>query len=293
MLGSPAEAEDAVQEAWLRLSRSDTSGVDNLGGWLTTVTARICLDMLRSRKTRREEALDEPAPAGEAPGGFEPEQEAHAGRLGRSRDARRAASADAGERVAFVLHDMFDISFDEIASVVGRTPEATRQLASRARRRVQGAPAVPEGELARQRSVVDAFLAASRDGDFEGLLTLLDPDVVLRADAAAVALGDTAETRGATPVAQFFKGRAQLARTALVNGRVGVVVAPKGRLLVVLLPVVVDGRIVEIDVVADPGGSPPLSWGSSTPDSQPVRKASMTRPRSQRLAASPSAEACQ
>lgn len=253
MLGSSAEAEDAVQEAWLRLSRSDTSDVDNLAGWLTTVTARICLDMLRTRKSRREEALDESpnAPAGKETGGFEPEQEALlADSVGLAMLVVLQALTPA-ERVAFVLHDMFDISFDEIASVVGRTPEATRQLASRARRRVQGAPAVPEAELLRQRTVVDAFLAASRDGDFEGLLTLLDPDVVLRADAAAVALGDTAETRGAMPVAQFFKGRAQLARTALVDGRVGVVVAPKGRLLVVLLPVVVDGRIVEIDVVAD------------------------------------------
>lgn len=261
MLGSSAEAEDAVQEAWLRLSRSDTSGVDNLGGWLTTVTARICLDMLRSRKMRREEALDDPAPAGKAPGGFEPELEAQlADSVGLAMLVVLQALTPA-ERVAFVLHDMFDISFDEIASVVGRTPEATRQLASRARRRVQGAPAVPEGELARQRSVVDAFLAASRDGDFEGLLTLLDPDVVLRADATAVALGDTAETRGATPVAQFFKGRAQLARTALVNGRVGVVVAPKGRLLLVLLPVVVGGRIIEIDVVADPARLAALELG--------------------------------
>ncbi|MDB5486741.1 MAG: sigma-70 family polymerase sigma factor [Reyranella sp.] len=254
MLGSAAEAEDAVQEAWLRLSRSETGDVDNLGGWLTTVTARICLDMLRSRKSRCEEAIDEhsPAPASEETGGFEPEQEALlADSVGLAMLVVLQALTPA-ERVAFVLHDMFDLSFDEIASVVGRTPEATRQLASRARRRIQGAPAIPEAELSRQRRVVDAFLAASRGGDFEGLLALLDPDVVVRADKAAVALGDTAEMRGATPVAQFFKGRAQLARAALVDGRIGVVVAPKGQLLLVLLPVVANGRIAEIEVVADP-----------------------------------------
>ncbi len=254
MLGSAAEAEDAVQEAWLRLSRSDTGDVDNLGGWLTTVTARICLDMLRSRKSRGEEAIEEhsPAPASEEAGGFEPEQEALlADSVGLAMLVVLQALTPA-ERVAFVLHDMFDLSFDEIASVVGRTPEATRQLASRARRRIQGAPAIPEAELAGQRRVVDAFLAASRGGDFEGLLALLDPDVVVRADKAAVALGDPAGMRGATPVAQFFKGRAQLARAALVDGRVGVVVAPKGQLLLVLLPVMVDGRIAEIEVVADP-----------------------------------------
>ncbi len=252
MLGSAAEAEDAVQEAWLRFGRSDTGGVDNLGGWLTTVTARICLDMLRARKSRREEALDDRTPGGETAGGFEPEQEAQlADSVGLAMLVVLQALTPA-ERVAFVLHDMFDIPFDAIAPVVGRTPEATRQLASRARRRVQGAPAVPEFELARQRKVVDAFLAASRDGDFEGLLAVLDPDVVVRADAAAVDLGNDRELRGARPVAQFFKGRAQLARAALVDGRVGVVVAPQGRLLLVLVPVVVDGRIAGIDVVADP-----------------------------------------
>jgi RNA polymerase sigma-70 factor, ECF subfamily len=156
------------------------------------------------------------------------------------------------ERIVFVLHDMFDLPFDEIAAVVGRSPEAARQLASRARRRVRGAPAIPEAEVARQRTVVDAFLAASRGGDFEGLLALLDPDVVVRADAAAVRLGDAAELRGANAVAQKFKGRAQLARAVLVDGRVGVVVAPQGKLLIVLLPVVADGRIVEIEAVADP-----------------------------------------
>lgn len=252
MLGSSAEAEDAVQEAWLRFNRSDMGGIDNLGGWLTMVTARICLDMLRARKSRREQALDDSAPAGERSGGFEPELEAQlADSVGLAMLVVLQALTPA-ERVAFVLHDMFDIPFDEIAAVVGRTAEATRQLASRARRRVQGAPAVSEVELARQRKVVDAFLAASRDGDFEGLLAVLDPDVAVRADAAAVALGNHAGLRGARPVAEFFKGRAQLARAALVDGRVGVVVAPQGRLLLVLLPLVVEGRIAGIEVVADP-----------------------------------------
>lgn len=254
MLGSAAEAEDAVQEAWLRLGRSDTGEVGNLGGWLTTVTARICLDMLRARKSRREEALDEqaPTPAGEEAGGFEPEQEALlADSVGLAMLVVLQALTPA-ERVAFVLHDMFDISFDEIASVVGRTPDATRQLASRARRRVRGAPAIPESELGRQRGVIDAFLAASRGGDFEGLLALLDPDVVVRADATAIGLGNSSELRGAPAVAQFFKGKATTARRALVDGAAGIVVEPQGRLLLVLVPTIVDGRIVEIDVVADP-----------------------------------------
>ncbi len=250
MLGSAAEADDAVQEAWLRLSRSDTSEVANLGGWLTTVVARICLDMLRSRKARREEVLDEHTPEPVAPSAAE--QEALlADSVGLALLVVLQALTPA-ERIAFVMHDMFDLPFEEIAPVVGRSPEAARQLASRARRRVRGAPAIPEAEIARQRAVVDAFLAASRGGDFEGLLALLDPDVVVRADAAAVRLGDSAELRGANAVAQKFKGRAQLARTVLVDGRVGVVVAPKGKLLIVLLPVVADGRIVEIEAVADP-----------------------------------------
>jgi RNA polymerase sigma-70 factor, ECF subfamily len=250
MLGSATEADDAVQEAWLRLSRSDTSEVANLGGWLTTVVARICLDMLRSRNARKEEALDEHIPEPAAPSAAE--QEALlADSVGLALLVVLQALAPA-ERIAFVLHDMFDLPFDEIAPVVGRSPEAARQLASRARRRVRGAPAIPEAEVARQRAVVDAFLAASRGGDFEGLLALLDPDVVVRADAAAVRLGDTAELRGANAVAQKFKGRAQLARTVLVDGRVGVVVAPRGKLLIVLLPVIADGRIVEIEAIADP-----------------------------------------
>jgi RNA polymerase sigma factor (sigma-70 family) len=250
MLGSVPEAEDAVQEAWLRLSRSDTGEVANLGGWLTTVVARICLDMLRSRNVRKEEALDARTPEPAAPDAAE--QEALlADSVGLAMLVVLQTLTPA-ERIAFVMHDMFDLPFDEIAPVVGRSSEATRQLASRARRRVRGAPAVPEAEVSRQRAVVDAFLRASRDGDLQGLLGLLDPDVVVRADAAAVRLGDAPELRGAEAVAQKFKGRAQLARIALVDGRVGVVVAPRGRLLVVLLPTVVDGRIVALEAVADP-----------------------------------------
>jgi len=250
MLGSAAEADDAVQEAWLRLSRSDTSEIANLGGWLTTVVARICLDMLRSRNARKEETLDERTPEPAAPSAAE--QEALlADSVGLALLVVLQALTPA-ERIAFVLHDMFDLPFDEIAPVVGRSPDAARQLASRARRRVRGAPAIPEAEVARQRAVVDAFLAASRGGDLQALLGLLDPDVVVRADAAAVRLGDTAELRGAAAVAQKFKGRAQRARTVLVDGRVGVVVAPRGKLLLVLLPVIADGRIVEIEAVADP-----------------------------------------
>jgi RNA polymerase sigma-70 factor (ECF subfamily) len=258
MLGSPTEADDAVQETWLRLSRSDTSAVENLGGWLTTVVARVCLDMLRSRKSRREEPLDVPGeahapePAAHGEGSIDPEHEALlADSVGLALLVVLQTLTPA-ERVAFVLHDMFDLSFDEIAAVVGRSPAAARQLASRARRRVQGAPAVPETDLARQREVVDAFLAASRGGDFDGLIALLDPEVVVRADAEAVRLGTTAELRGAAAVAESFKGRAQLARAALVNGAVGVVVAPRGHLLLVLVPKIARGRIVEIEVIAEP-----------------------------------------
>lgn len=260
MLGSSGEAEDAVQEAWLRLSRAGADDVGNLTGWLTTVVARVCLDMLRSRKARREEPLDAPeekgggeppVQAGTAAGTGDPEQEALlADSVGLALLVVLQTLAPA-ERVAFVLHDMFDLSFDEVARVVGRTPVAARQLASRARRRVQGKPVVPEADLDRQRSVVEAFLAASRGGDFEGLLAVLDPDVVVHADAAAVKLGSAAETRGADAVARTFKGRARNAQVALIDGMPGVVVAPQGKLLLVLRAKVVDGRIVEIEAIAD------------------------------------------
>src|SRR2546423_2956093 len=195
MLGSLAEADDAVQEAWLRLSRSGSSGVENLGGWLTTVVARVSLDMLRSRESRREEPLDErgPEPVIGREEGPDPEHEALLGdSVGLALLVVLQTLAPA-ERVAFVLHDMFAVSFDEIAPIVGRSPAAARQLASRARRRVQGAATVPGADVTRQREVVDAFLAASRGGDFDSLLTLLAPDVVLRADHAAVQLGASRE----------------------------------------------------------------------------------------------------
>lgn len=261
MLGSPGEAEDAVQEAWLRLSRAGAEGVDNFSGWLTTVVARVCLDMLRARKARREDPLEvsderggEERPAAAVAGQvtIDPEQEALlADSVGLALLVVLQTLAPA-ERVAFVLHDMFDLSFDEIASVVGRTPVATRQLASRARRRVQGQPAVPEVDLNRQRGVIEAFLAASRGGDFDGLLAVLDPDVVVRADGAAVKLGSMPEMRGADAVARAFKGRARNAQVALVDGAPGVVVAPNGKLLLVLRAKVVNGLIVEVEAIADP-----------------------------------------
>src|SRR5712671_6740213 len=206
MLGSLSEADDAVQESWLHLSRSDTSGVENLGGWLTTVVARVCLDMLRSRNSRREEPLDMhvPEPIVSREDGIDPEHEALLA------DSVGLAllvvlnTLNPAERLAFVLHDLFAVPFDEIAPIVGRSPTAARQLASRARRRVQGGATVPDVDLTRQRAVVDAFLAASRGGDFDALLALLDPDVVLRADAAAVQMGSAPEVLGAAEVAATF-----------------------------------------------------------------------------------------
>src|SRR5512138_1383722 len=204
MLGSLSEADDAVQEAWLRLSRSDTSGVENLGGWLTVVVARVCLDILRSRKARREEPLDThvPEPNVSRQNETSPEQEALlADSVGLALLVVLDTLAPA-ERLAFVLHDMFAVSFDEIAPIVGRSPMAARQLASRARRRVQGADTVRDRDLARQREVVEAFLAAARGGDFEALLAVLDPDVVARADRAAVPPESALEARGAAAVAK-------------------------------------------------------------------------------------------
>jgi RNA polymerase sigma-70 factor (ECF subfamily) len=255
MLGSLHEADDAVQEAWLRLSRSDTSAVENLGGWLTTVVARVCLDMLRSRKARPEEPLGPqvPEPIVGREGGGDPEQEVLlADSVGLALLVVLETLAPI-ERLAFVLHDMFAVSFEEIAPIVGRSATAARQLASRARRRVQGAGMVPDVDLSRQREVVDAFLAAARGGDFEALLTVLDPDVVLRTDRAALPPGAPAEIRGAAAVAnRAAKGGARAARPALVNGSVGVIVAPSGRLLMVLAFTIARGKIVEIDAIADP-----------------------------------------
>jgi RNA polymerase sigma factor (sigma-70 family) len=254
MLGSRSEADDAVQESWLRLSRSDTSGVENLGGWLTTIVARVCLDMLRSRKARGEEPLGVhgPGPIVSRGDGTDPEREMLlADSIGLALLVVLEKLAPA-ERVAFVLHDMFDLPFDEIAPIVGRSPTAARQLASRARRRVRGAATVPDADLTRQREVVDAFLAASRGGDFDALLAMLDPDVVLRADRAAVQAGATGEVRGAAAVAGTFSGRARVARPALVNGEVGAVWAPGGRPRVVFGFTISRGKIVAIDLLADP-----------------------------------------
>ncbi len=254
MLGSLSEAEDAVQESWLRLSRVDTSGVTNLGGWLTTIVARVCLDMLRSRKSRREEPLGAyaPDPIASRAEGIDPEYEALlADSVGLALLVVLNTLAPA-ERLAFVLHDMFAVPFDEIAPIVGRSPTAARQLASRARRRVQGTATVPDGELTRQRAVVDAFLAAARAGDIETLVALLDPDVVFRADRAAVAVGALSEVCGASAVAKQFVGRAQLAQPALVNGAVGFMVAPRGQLFLVFGLTITEGKIATIDVVADP-----------------------------------------
>ena len=254
MLGSLNEADDALQEAWLRVSRSDTSGVENLGGWLTTLVGRVCLDMLRSRKSRREEPLAEysPAPMVHGQDGIDPEQAALlADSVGLALLVVLETLAPA-ERIAFVLHDTFGLSFDEIAPIVGRSPTAARQLASRARRRVRGAATAPNADLARQRSVVDAFLAAAREGDFEALLAVLDPDVVVRADHATVQAGAAAETRGAPAVAEFFKGRARAAQPALLNGAVGLVWAPGGQVRVAFAVTIAGQQIVTIDLIADP-----------------------------------------
>ncbi|KIU47338.1 sigma-70 family RNA polymerase sigma factor [Bradyrhizobium elkanii] len=249
MLGSTAEVDDAVQEAWLRLSRTDTAAVDNLGGWLTTVIARICLDMLRSRKSRREEPIGPhvPEPVADNPSERETEM---ADSVGAALLVVLETLAPA-ERLAFVLHDMFAVPFEEIAPIVGRTPAAARQLASRARRRVQGAPSAPDADLGQQRRIVEAFLAASRDGDFEGLLAVLAPDVVVRADQAAQRLGSLPVIRGATAVAESFKGRAQAARPALVDGAIGVAVILGGALRVVLRVTISGDRIAAIDATAD------------------------------------------
>jgi RNA polymerase sigma-70 factor (ECF subfamily) len=254
MLGSLSDADDAVQESWVRLNRSDTSAVENLGGWLTTVVARVSLDMLRARRARGEEPLGPrvPEPIVSREDGMDPEHEALLA------DGVGLAllvvleQLTPPERLAFVLHDMFAVPFDEIAPVVGRSPAAARQLASRARRRVQGASTVSDATLTRQREIVDAFLAASRGGDFDALLAVLAPDVVLRSDAAARRPGVPAELRGAREVAsRAVKGGARAARPVLVNGAVGVVVAPRGRLMMVLLFTIAGDKIVEIEAVGD------------------------------------------
>jgi RNA polymerase sigma-70 factor (ECF subfamily) len=256
MLGSLNEADDAVQEAWLRLSRSDASEIDNLGAWLTTVVGRVSLDMLRSRRSRREEPFDVymPEPIVSRVDEIDPEHEALlADSVGLALLVVLETLSPA-ERLAFVLHDMFAVPFDEIGPMVGRSPTAARKLASRARQRVQGAAPTPDSDLAEQRRVVDAFFAAARDGNFEELVAVLDPDVVSRSDGGK-RRGASVEIRGAEAVATRAMSFARLApyvRPALVNGAAGVVVAPGGRPFAVIGFTVTGGRIVEIDALADP-----------------------------------------
>ncbi|MFJ1602425.1 RNA polymerase sigma factor SigJ [Streptomyces sp. NPDC088253] len=260
MLGSLSEADDAVQEVWLKLGRTDVGEIRNLAGWLTTVAGRVCLDMLRSRAARREEPLDTyvPDPLVSPLERIDPEQQVLLADSVGLALLVVLETLEPAERLAFVLHDMFAVPFDDIAPVVGRSSAATRQLASRARRRVRGAVA-PEPELdpARQKLVLDAFLAASRAGDFEALVSVLHPDVVLRVDAGVLVGGAAASkvVHGATGVAQqalVFRQFAEFSRLALVNGTIGVVTAPEGRPLSVLGVTITDGRIVEMYILADP-----------------------------------------
>jgi RNA polymerase sigma factor (sigma-70 family) len=253
MLGSSHEADDAVQEAWLRLARTDADSVENLGGWLITVVSRVCLDMLRSRRSRREELVGERPDF--APGGADPEEEAL-----RTESVGRALlvvldTLVPAERVAFVLHDMFAVPFDEIARVVDRTTPAAKKLASRARRKVRGTPAAPAAELAGHRAVVEAFLAASRAGDLAAVVAVLAPDVVRRADPAALRPGRPTELRGAHAVAEeiaLFGRNARYAEPALVNGTVGLLVAPGARLRLALTFTIGAGRVRTYELIADP-----------------------------------------
>ena len=257
MLGSVSEADDAVQESWLRLSRTDTTQVENLRAWLTTVVARVSLDILRSRKARREQPLGPhvPEPVVSRGDRVDPEHEALlADSVGLALLVVLETLSPA-ERLAFVLHDMFAVPFDEVAPIVDRSPAAARQLASRARRRVQGATPTPDADLARQREVVDAFLAAARGGDFGALLAVLDPDVVVRVDRGAMPGAASREIRGAEAVVEQARRGGRLAasaRPALVNGAAGFVVAPRGRPVAVAGFTVANGKIVEIDLLADP-----------------------------------------
>ncbi|MEU0926974.1 sigma-70 family RNA polymerase sigma factor [Streptomyces malaysiensis] len=265
-LGSLGEADDAVQETWLRLSRADAETVGNLSGWLRTVISRICLDMLRSRAARREEPvgqdLSDLAPA-TGHGGAPEDEAVLAESVGRALLVVLDTLGPA-ERIAFVLHDVFAVPFDGIAPIVERSPVAAKKLASRARQKVRGSAAVPRTELDRQRRTVDAFLAAARGGDMVALLAVLDPDVVRRADRAALPEGVPTVARGARAVAEETAGftpRARFAEPALVNGSVGIVVAPRGRLLLALTVTVEDGRIAAYEVIADPGRLSRLELG--------------------------------
>jgi RNA polymerase sigma-70 factor (ECF subfamily) len=257
MLGSVSEADDAVQDAWLRYSHADPNDVANLRAWLTTVVARTCLNRLRTRRRHAEESLDAylPEPIVSDPGGLDPEQEALLGDAVGMAMLIVLEQLTPAERVAFVLHDVFAVPFAEVASIVDRSPAATRQLASRARRRIQGGAPEPEHDTARQRAVVDAFLAASRRGDFAALLAVLDPDVVVRADAGALAPGVARVLRGRKSVAErafSFRGLAEGAQPALVNGDAGLVVFRGDEPFAVMAFTVAADRIVEIDVLANP-----------------------------------------
>jgi RNA polymerase sigma factor (sigma-70 family) len=257
MLGSVSEADDAVQETWLRLSRTGASEVENLGGWLTTVVARVSLNMLRSRRSRREEPLGVhvPEPIVDRVDGTDPEHEALlADSVGLALLVVLETLTPA-ERLAFVLHDMFAVPFEQIAPIVERSPEAARQLASRARRRVQGKAVVPDTDLDRQREVVDAFMAAARNGDFDALVAVLDSDVVVRADVGAVPVGASREVRGAEAVARSalsYADAGQLVQPALINGVAGAVTIRRGRAVAVGAFTVRGGKIVAIDILADP-----------------------------------------
>jgi RNA polymerase sigma factor (sigma-70 family) len=257
MLGSLSEADDAIQETWLRLNRIDADEVENLGGWLTTVVARVSLNMLRSRRSRREEALDVrmPDPIVDRADGTDPEHEALLADSVGLALLVVLETLNPAERLAFVLHDMFAVPFDEIAPIVDRSPEAARQLASRARRRVQGEAAIPDADVNTQREVLDAFLAAAREGDFEGLLKVLDPDVVLRADRGAASIGGSRVVRGAANVARQAQAFSRLeleVRPALVNGAVGTVTLRDGQPFAIAGFTIRNRRIVEMDVFADP-----------------------------------------
>jgi RNA polymerase sigma-70 factor, ECF subfamily len=255
MLGSFAEADDAVQETWLRLDRTDAATIENLGGWLTTVVARVCLNVLRARRTHPEEPLEVHVadPVIDRPDAVQPEHEALLADAVGLALLTVLETLPPPERLAFVLHDSFGVPFEDIATVVGKTPAAARQLASRGRRKVQGATTAPEPDRIRQRAVVDAFFAAARDGDFDALVAVLDPDVVLRTDSGRPVT--SVLVRGAAAVAGNalrFSAGARWVRPALVNGAAGVVVVPHGRLAAVMAFTVVDGRVVAIDALIDP-----------------------------------------